>query len=156
MLWERRRPMAVLLELITGRKGLETIKDIIDDVFSNPKDRKGVFNRDDKTNEFLGFAGSYENPKDLQMVDDILAFSFKSDGIPTHLVEEYVIELLKTHREVWWSAHRPNKRVVASYTAFVNRLEKEGYRVGIGSTRDFKLWWRAVRFNLVYFCVKAK
>jgi hypothetical protein len=46
--------------------------------------------------------------------------------------------------------------VVAAYTAFVNRLEKGGYRVGMGNTRDFKLWWRAVRFNLVYFCVMAK
>jgi hypothetical protein len=116
--WHRKRrmPMSTLLECITGRKGLETIDDIINDVVSNQKDRNGMFDRDDKTGEFLGFVASYENPKDLQIVDDILAFSFKKDDIPTHLVEEYAIELLKNHREVWWSAHRPNKRVVAVYT----------------------------------------
>jgi hypothetical protein len=136
---KRRKPMAALLEHITGRKGLETIMDIVDDAVSSPKDRSGVFDRDDKTGEFFGFAGCYKNPGDLQIVDDILAFSFKSDDIPTPLVEEYVLELLKTHREVWWSAHRPNKRVVTVYTAFVNRLEKEGHRVGAGTVRDFKL-----------------
>jgi hypothetical protein len=150
--------MSSLLELVTGRKDLRTIRDIIDDVVHcpEPKDREGVFDRDDKTDEFLGFAGCYKNPDDPQVVDEILAFSFKNHEIPTHLVEEYVPQLLKTHREVRWSAHRANKRAVTAYTLFVKRLKDDGYQVGINKIRDFKLWWRTVRFNLVYFCVKAK
>jgi hypothetical protein len=157
----RRKQMTSLMELITGRKDLETIQDVIDDVVNHSNgDREGVFDRDDETDDFLGFAGCYKNPKDLQVVDEILAFSFTNNEIPTHLVEEYVIQLLKTHREVWWSAHRPNTRVIIAYTEFVRRLENKGYQVGVDvAAEDFhypKLRKRAKKFNLAYFYVKAK
>jgi hypothetical protein len=162
--WEwknRRKQMKSMLELLTGRKDLETIQDVIDDIVHTPKnDREGVFDRDDKTDEFLGFAGCYKNPNDLQVVDDILAFSFKGDELPTPLVEEYVLRLLETHREVWWSAHRPNKRVVDAYTKFVYHLRNDDYQaeadVAVKDIQESRLRKRAKKFNLVYFYVKAK
>jgi hypothetical protein len=148
--------MASYLTHLTGIRGLRTMANIIDEAMLNAKFRSAVFDRDDKTNEFLGYSCGYRNPKDPGVIDEILAFSFKNKGVPTHLVEEHVTKLLETHREIWWSAQRRNKRVSAAYIAFVRRLEKEGYRTGIGKIRDFKLLWRAVRFNLKYFYVKAK